>query len=339
MDEQPGDPFLSQAWLEHLRAHGFLTPPVVHVVRADPGAGGAGTVLHVMPDGPSQSLSALSNYYSGLFGPVGAASGSAPEAGDALARALKALPCSSVVRLQPLDPAADWVPGLTLGLRRLGYVTSTFFCFANWYHPVLGRSFADYWAERPTALRNSVERGRRRLQRAGPWRVDIHTGEHTGLEQAIAAFQAVYARSWKAPEPNPGFMPGLMRLAARQGWLRLGVLWLDGEPLAAQLWLFGANKAHIFKLAYVQGAERLSAGSVLTAALMEHALDVDRVREVDYLAGDEPYKADWMSCRRERIGLLAFDPLRWRGLAAAVRHFVGRWSRRWRSAQRRVRSG
>lgn len=281
-----------------------------------------------MEENRGPSLNSLSNYYSGWFGPVGAAADSPPQVFETLAQALKTLACSSVVRLQPLDPDAHWHRSLAIGMRRLGYITSTFFCFANWYQPVLGRRFADYWAERPAALRHSTERGRRRLQRAGAWRIDIHTSEHPGLEEAIAAFQAVYARSWKPPEPNPHFMPGLIRLAAEQGWLRLGVLWLNGEPLAAQLWLVGADKANIFKLAFVQGAEKLSVGSVLTAALMEHAMDIDQVSEVDYLAGDEPYKADWMSHRRERIGLIAFDPFRWSGLAAAALHFAGQWRRR-----------
>jgi len=41
---------------------------------------------------------------------------------------------------------------------------------------------------------------------------------------------------------------------------------------------------------------------VLTAALMQHALDVDRVQTVDYLIGDDAYKREWMSHRREPAG-------------------------------------
>jgi CelD/BcsL family acetyltransferase involved in cellulose biosynthesis len=56
---------------------------------------------------------------------------------------------------------------------------------------------------------------------------------------------------------------------------------------------------------------------------MRHALDVDKVREVDYLTGDDPYKRNWMSHRRERWGIAAFDPRRPRGIAAALYHFGG----------------
>jgi CelD/BcsL family acetyltransferase involved in cellulose biosynthesis len=107
------------------------------------------------------------------------------------------------------------------------------------------------------------------------------------LDAALAAYQAVCAQSWKQPEPCPDFIPGLVKLAAERGWLRLRVLWLNGEPLAAQLWLTDDGKANIYKLAYIKGVEKLSAGSVLTQALMQHAMDVDQVTEVDYLSGDD----------------------------------------------------
>ena len=188
--------------------------------------------------------------------------------------------------------------------------------------------FGAYWPARPSALRNSVERGRRRLDKAGTWRIDIHSQTSDALEGAIAAYEAVYAKSWKTPEPCPAFMPGLIRLAANLGWLRLGVLWLNDEPLAAQLWLVCEGKANIYKLAYVQGFEKLSAGSVLTTALMQHTMDVDGVSEVDYLSGDDAYKADWMALRRERIGLVAFDKFRPSGWLVLARHAAGRLKKR-----------
>ena len=192
--------------------------------------------------------------------------------------------------------------------------------------------FDAYWQQRPSPLRHSVERGRRRLDRAGGWRIEIYPPDSPALEEGLAAYLAVYAQSWKSPEPCPGFMPGLVRMAAREGWLRLGVLWQGQQPLAAQVWLVHGAKANIYKLAYVKGHEKLSAGSVLTAALMRQVMDVDHVAEVDYLSGDDAYKRDWMAERRERVGLVAFDPRSLRGLIAAGRHFAGAWLGRWRKA-------
>jgi CelD/BcsL family acetyltransferase involved in cellulose biosynthesis len=234
------------------------------------------------------------------------------------------------LRLQPLDAEAGWLAALEGALRAQGWWTDRFFAFGNWHQPVSEGGFASYWAARPSALRHSVERGQRRLARAGRWRIDIAQAPGPELAQAAAAYAQVYAQSWKQPEAATGFVPALIDWAAARGVLRLGVLWLDDAPLAAQLWLTQGGVARIFKLAYVQGQEKLSPGSVLTAALMAHAMDVDRVREVDYLSGDDAYKADWMAARRERVGLVAFDPRTLAGLAGGVRHFV-------RSGLRRLR--
>ena len=97
--------------------------------------------------------------------------------------------------------------------------------------------------------------------------------------------------------------------------------------MAAQVWLVHGGKANIYKLAYAKGWEKFSAGTVLTHALMEYVMEVDRVQEVDYLSGDDAYKADWMALRRERVGLVAFDRSRLCGLLAAGRHFAGAWMR------------
>ena len=321
------DLFLSDAWFAHLLAHGFERQPHHFPLPLAPGV-----CMQLRQQAGGEPLSSLSNYYSCLYGPQGDASSVLPAQWLAAAQAMKRLPGGAVVRLKPLDAAADWLPQLEGGMRAAGYWTDRYFAFGNWYQPVPEGGFEVYWPARPSALRHSVERGRRRLDKAGDWRIDIQSEASDALDDAIAAYEAVYSRSWKKPESIPSFKPGLIRLAARMGWMRLGVLWLNGEPLAAQLWLVFSGKANIYKLAYVQGFEKLSAGSVLTAALMQHTMDVDGVSEVDYLSGDDAYKADWMGLRRERVGLLAFDRLSLGGVAAAARHFAAAWWRRRRKA-------
>ena len=319
------DVFQTEAWFAHLLAHGFEQPPLQQGVWPL----SATAQLPVMQYRQGGPVLALGNYYSGLYGPVETVQeweNLSAAQWQAAVQALRSRFGAAVLRLQPLDAESAWLAALETGLRSAGWWVDRFFCFGNWYQPVPAGGFGVYWAQRPSALQHSVARGRRRLGKAGAWRIDIHTGatDRAALEPAIAAYQSVYAQSWKAPEPCADFIPGLIRLAAQQGWLRLGVLWLDEQPLAAQLWLVHGGKANIYKLAYVRGQERLSAGSVLTAALMEHAMAVDGVREVDYLSGDDAYKADWMAQRRERVGLVAFDAHQLRGWLAAGRHFAGR---------------
>ena len=128
------------------------------------------------------------------------------------------------------------------------------------------------------------------------------------LEKGLAAYEHVYAKSWKVPEPYPMFVPGLMRTCAENGWLRLGLAWLDGQPIAAQIWTVSSNKANIYTLAYDENFRAYAPGTLLPAMLMEHAIVQDMVLEVDYLIGDDPYKRSWMSHRRERWGIIAYNP-------------------------------
>ena len=328
LSEDATDLFQTSAWFDSLLSYGFVAPPEHHALRW-PTAHGE-VCLHLMRAEKNACLTALSNYYSCLYGPVGPAHALTINDWHLVASQMRRCPGSATVQLQPLDAQAPWLGGLEEGLRAVGYTTDRFFCFGNWYHPVKTGGFAVYWAARPSALRHSVERGRRRLDKSGDWCVDIVTGDRPDLQQAIDAYVSVYNQSWKQPEPCADFMPGLIRTASREGWLRLGLLIFQGQVIAAQVWLTQGDKANIYKLAYVKGFEKLSAGSVLTAALMQHAIDVDQVREVDYLSGDDAYKSDWMDMRRERIGLVAFDRRHWRGWLAESRHILGRWRRFWR---------
>jgi CelD/BcsL family acetyltransferase involved in cellulose biosynthesis len=112
-------------------------------------------------------------------------------------------------------------------------------------------------------------------------------------------------------------------LCAERGWLRLGIAYYDNEPVAAQLWIVSHGRAVIYKLAHDEKVAKLSVGTVLTAFLMAHVLDVDKVREVDYLIGDDSYKKDWMSYRRERWGIVAYNPCSVAGLAGLAIQVLG----------------
>jgi len=329
------DVFASLEWFELLMAHGLAAPDhspttcrlmVAHDCTQQS--------MVCLPLVGEQHISSLSNYYSSLYsGLCWSADGAdaalaLPSPLDCLAlcQGLRQLaPQCPVINLQPLDPDSVFFSRMRTSLSQAGYWVDSYFCFGNWYLEVAGRSFADYYAALPSALRHSIERGQRRLTHQGAWHIQIQQDADEALAVATSAFVQVYAQSWKSPEPNAQFVPELIKLAAAQGWLRLGVLALGAQPVAAQLWLVKGGKAHIFKLAYVAGFERFSAGSVLTGAMMRHVLEVDQVQEVDYLTGDDAYKRDWMSQRRERHGLVAFAPTTVQGVWLAARHFSGQW--------------
>ena len=88
------------------------------------------------------------------------------------------------------------------------------------------------------------------------------------------------------------------------------------------------SAASIYKMAYDERFAKESVGTVLSGLLMEHVIEVDKVKVVDYLSGDDAYKRDWMSHRRERWGIMAFNLRTPRGVLAAARHVGARAAKR-----------
>jgi CelD/BcsL family acetyltransferase involved in cellulose biosynthesis len=223
----------------------------------------------------------------------------------------------------PDEPDAISAAAVAAALGQLGWRTERYFRFGNWYLEVAGRSFAEYFGGLSSQLRNTVTRKEKKLRQQPGLSITIAQSP-AEAEVALAGYQQIYAASWKQPEPHPQFVPGLVRQLAQRGWLRLGLVQLGSEPVAAQIWACKHGVVSIFKLAYDEKFAQLSAGSVLTTHLMRHVIDVDRATVVDYLTGDDNYKRDWMSHRRERVGVRALSARSWRArgerLASSFAH-------------------
>jgi len=303
--------FIGSAWLIHLVTQ-VGTPASRFVVPEHFAKGAESTMLLFAPDGKSP-LKGLGNYYSSLYSPICTQAVNRNAEFDFLIRQLRA---ESIVDFSPISK--ETAEELLFALKRNGWYAQEYFCFGNWYLKTNGTSFSQYMKERPSRLRNTWARKRKKFK--GEARVEIVTHN---ADSAINAFQAVYSRSWKKPEPYPSFVPGWARICEKEGTLRLGVAWIGDKPIAAQIWFVENGRANIFKLAYDEEYTAWSAGTVLTAALMEHVIDVDCVKEVDYLTGDDAYKRDWMSHRRERVGVLACNPRTARGAIRAAYESVG----------------
>jgi CelD/BcsL family acetyltransferase involved in cellulose biosynthesis len=331
---------LGHAWLallaETVFPHDDLRWYSLHVGATPESACLAVLPVRVRPAPLGHDAEALANYYTALFSPVCAAELDTDGASQALARLLRQLSRDTrgLARLTfaPMDPAAPVYGALQRALTQAGLRTFTYFCFGNWVLKGVA-DYAAFLASRDGRGRNQIVRVQKRFAEAGGTTQIFRLAEEA--EPALAAYEAVYARSWKQAEPYPGFIAALVRSSAARGELRLGVAWLEGQPIAAQIWLVGAGRADIYKVAYDEAFKKHSPGTVLTAVLMRHVLDVDLVREVDFLVGDDGYKKEWMSERRERWGLVAYRPATPRGLWLWLVEALGRrvkpWVVRWRA--------
>jgi CelD/BcsL family acetyltransferase involved in cellulose biosynthesis len=252
-----------------------------------------------------KQVESLSNYYTALYAPALAPGLKARDLVPLLRAVLHAHAPVASLRFAPMDRQSRPYRLLLGGLRDAGLAPFEFFCFVNW-HLAAFDDWASYLAGRHGSLRNTIKRQGKKFTHDGGTLEVIQGG--TELDRGIEAYEQVYAHSWKKPEPYPAFVPGLARTCAASGWLRLGVAWIEGKPVAAQIWIVANGKASIYKLAYDEDYKSYAPGTLLTALLMQHVMEQDQVLEVDYLIGDDPYKQAWMNRRRERWGVVAYNP-------------------------------
>jgi hypothetical protein len=223
---------------------------------------------------------------------------------------------SGVLRLDGMDPSDPGSVAFLSGLQESGLAVLQYEGFANWYEPVL--AFDRYWSARSSRLRTTV---RRKLAAATKSGVEfLIFRDH--FDRALAVYDEIYCSSWKTPEPYPAFMSDMVNSLGAAGLVRMGVMSVAARAVAAQIWLLSGERGTIFKLAHREDAADHSPGTLLTFWMAKTLVEEEGLREIDFGRGDDPYKRDWLSQRRTRIGIVAAD---WRssaGLAAIVRDIV-----------------
>jgi CelD/BcsL family acetyltransferase involved in cellulose biosynthesis len=197
---------------------------------------------------------------------------------------------------------------------------------ANWTQDI--GDLEAYRMALPGTLRSTLARKGAKLARAGSGRFAVFAAPREAAA-ALAEFKEVYRSSWKPEEPYEGFIDGLVGLSSRQGWLRLGLLYIEDRPAAVQLWLVNEGTASIYKLAYDSAYRAWSPGTLLTMHMIEHVVREDGVTRLDYLTGDDAYKRDWMSSREMMKRICIANPRTARGIRVAATNALRAVKRRW----------
>jgi len=256
-------------------------------------------------------LASLTNWFSFTWRPMGQST----ELLTALARDLRGK--THRIDMSPVPDEDGSIDVLERAFREAGWWVWRTQCDENHVLRVEGRSFAEYWAQRPGKMRTTLKRKAKK--------VDVEILDHFD-EAAWRDYQSVYAESWKPAEERADILEHFARAEGAAGRLRLGIARAGGAPVAAQFWTVENGTAYIHKLAHIEAAKPLSAGTTLSAALFEHVIDTDRVELVDFGTGTDAYKRDWMEENRPRYRLTCLDwrqPRAWPSVARAwARHLA-----------------
>lgn len=308
--EMQAAPFDRLAWWQGLAEHCGLKPLLAMARQGD--------AMAVLPLQAGEGhLQALSNWYTFRYRPVISPEAEGAALLEALARSLSAR--AHRITLSGLPDEDGSASLIQQAFRRAGWIALRAFCDTNHVLAVRGRSYDAYLSTRPGKLRTTLKR------KSGK----VETEILTQFDAAVwADYEAIYRQSWKPEEGSPAFLRDFAEAEGAAGRLRLGIARADGDAIAAQMWTVEGNTAFIHKLAHTEASRPLSPGSVLSAALFRHVIDVDRVDEVDFGTGNDGYKRDWMEEVRLRYRLELLRPLNprnWPFLAkAGLQRLAGR---------------
>lgn len=161
-------------------------------------------------------------------------------------------------------------------------------------------------------LRAQVGRQERALERMGTVRFRAVVGGEelpTALEQVLR----LEGSGWKGREGTAILSdPALEALyrsfaprAAERGWLRLYLLELAGEPIAADFGCAFGSTGFLMKTGFDERYGQLSPGLVLRARALRASIE-EGLSAYDFLGRAEPYKLRWGARPRPRFVLHAY---------------------------------
>jgi CelD/BcsL family acetyltransferase involved in cellulose biosynthesis len=145
------------------------------------------------------------------------------------------------------------------------------------------------------------------------------------VEPFLEQFFALEAAGWKgrqgtaiaSDERIAFYYRGVAAAAAREGWLALRALELDGRPVAMHFGLRYRGVYSLPKPAYDEALGACSPGQLLFREVIAES-EAAGLREIDFLGPDMPWKRDWVPSFRPHDWLYVYRP----GLTGAALHTV-----------------
>jgi CelD/BcsL family acetyltransferase involved in cellulose biosynthesis len=182
------------------------------------------------------------------------------------------------------------------------------------YIDLAGLNWQGYLAKLGPNIRKNLNRYLRLLPANFEMRVDcVQTvGE---VDSALDILIDLHRKRWGATGLSEAFQTtdviafhkDFARLAAEQGWLRLLVLWLNGQPVASLYGLRYGPTFYFYQSGFDPAFSKHSVGVATMGLAIKTAIEEGSL-EYDFLHGDEEYKFHWASATRDLDRMEVFPP-------------------------------
>lgn len=207
-----------------------------------------------------------------------------------------------------------------------------------------------YLASRPRHLRHELARKRKRLEREfdAKWVSVADPGE---ADRAMTEVLRIERNSWKeregtsiGSEPDAAaFYSRVTRNCAAQGWLRVELLYLNGEPVAHILGAVLRGVYYALKTSYDEAYSTWSPGIVLFEYAIRRAFE-EGLATFDFLGDESRWKSELANDVRDHVDACAFADsalrCRWdRVRTTRVKPFLEERAPAVLALRRRVREG
>lgn len=258
----------------------------------------------------SKTLSGFTNFQSCEYGPVISTRADIHSDLRHLATALASeKPAWQVIEINSLDPTNPFFPAAVQAFRAAGFAVCVRQHFGNWFERFTGLSYAEHMKRTDSSTKKQFQnygRKGRKLEKDGKVEYALYTDE-SQIDRALKDFQLIVDASWRTPERSKECLLGTLQAAASDGKLRMGVLYFNGKPVATEIGVLFGKRATMISTAYDESLREYSVGALVMIRVLEHLVDVDRVEEIDFGRDDQDYKKLWLSQRRERWAIVAFN--------------------------------
>jgi CelD/BcsL family acetyltransferase involved in cellulose biosynthesis len=219
------------------------------------------------------------------------------------------------IEFQRVKHSSQRVGTLVSGLGRAGWQTQQAITENCAYLDLKGHTWKSYLSTVSRSHRANVNRRLRRLKESFQT-VEFQKAEDEATRMSLfKEFMHLHAMRWSGDESSTAltgpdviaFHEEFSRIALERGWLRLYVLRLDGKAVASTYSFRYGDVFYYYQAGYDTAYNSYSVGLSTLAQAVERSIE-EGITEIDFLHGEEEYKALWTRTRRDLERTQCFPP-------------------------------